>query len=37
MKLGRKNKHKSKIDDRQNRTRSALFGGFGGGGVIRKN
>ena len=38
MKLGGKNKHKSKIRDWRNRTGSALFGGVaGGGGVIRKN
>ena len=36
MKLGGKNKHKSKIRDRHNQTGSALFGGFGGGGVNRK-
>ena len=32
MKLGGKNKHKSKIGDLHNRTGSALFGGVGGGG-----
>ena len=37
MKLGGKNKYKSKICDGNNRTGSALFGGVGGGGVIRKN
>ena len=37
MKLGGKNKHKSKIGDWNNRTGSALFGGVGGGGVIQKN
>ena len=37
MKLGGKNKHKSKISDWHNRTGSALFGGDGGGRVIRKN
>ena len=36
MKLGGKNKHKSKICDGNNWTWSALFGGVGGGGVIRK-
>ena len=37
MKLGGKNKHKSKIRDRHKRTGSTLFGGAGGGGVTRKN
>ena len=37
MKLGGKNKPKSKIGDWHNRTRSALFGGFGEGGVIKNN
>ena len=32
MKLGGKNKHKSKISDQHNRTGSALFGGVGQGG-----
>ena len=32
MKLGWKNKKKSKIHDWHNRTGSALFGGIGGGG-----
>ena len=37
MKLGGKNKHASKIRDWHNQTGSVLFGGVGGGGVIRKN
>ena len=37
MILGAKNKHKSKKRDGNNRTRSDLFGGVGGGGVIREN
>ena len=37
MKLEGKNKNKSKIRDWHNRTGSALFGGVGGGEVIRKN
>ena len=37
MKLGGKNKHKFKVSDWHNRTVSALFGGVGEGGVIRKN
>ena len=36
MKLGGKNKHKSKIDDLHNRTGSALFGGVGGGSNSEK-
>ena len=38
MKLGGKNKHKSKIHDWHNQTGSALFGGGGGlrGGQYRK-
>ena len=32
MKLGGKNKYKSKIFDGNNRTGSTLFGGVGGGG-----
>ena len=39
MKLGGKNKNKSKIRNLNNRTGPALFGGVGGGGegIIRKN
>ena len=37
MKLGGKNNHKSKKCDGNNLTGSAIFGGVGEGGVIRKN
>ena len=37
MKLDGKNETLSKILDWHNQTGSALFGGVGGGGVIRKN
>ena len=36
MKLGGKNKHKSKIHDWHKQTRSALFGGVGGGSNFEK-
>ena len=36
MKLGGKNKHKSKISDWHNRTGSALFSGVGGGSNSEK-
>ena len=36
MKLGGKNKHKSKIGGLHNQTGSAVFGGFGGGSNSEK-